>query len=337
MKEDRRRGVSYFGCRNPRHVRADLALLAENGFTYVVHTVSENDLAYHRGTLEEIFTLTHEAGLEVHADPWGVGRLFGGEAFSDLLARKPELRQVDCLGRPLPCLCPGRPEVEELMAKWVEVVAGAGADWVFIDEPHLHISREDTGALIRGDRSLWSCRCPGCVTRYEAWAAEPMPVQRTQRVEAFRRRTVLDLIRRLASRGREAGLKVSLCVLPPEIGGDTALPLEAASTLKEIDVLGSDPYWIHAGLEAGAFVGRTAETVRRIARDAGMSPQVWIQGFRIPAGREPEILTAVAAARQAGVEDLAVWGFEACGHMSYLKPDNPERTWSAILKAFSET
>ncbi len=330
MKEIRKRGVSYFGCRNPRHVKADLAMLAGNGFTYVVHTVSENDLAYHRGTLEEIFALTREAGLEVHADPWGVGRLFGGEAFSDLLARKPELRQVDCRGRPLPCLCPGRPEVEELMEQWIEVVAGAGADGVFIDEPHLHIPREETGAL-------WSCRCPRCMARYEAWASEPMPVQRTERVETFRHRTVLDLIRKLAVLGHEAGLKVSLCVLPPEIGGDTALPLEAAATVKEIDTLGSDPYWIHAGLEAGAFVGRTAETVRRIARDAGMSSQVWIQGFRVPAGREPEIRTAVTAARQAGVEDLAVWGFEACGHMSYLKPDDPKRTWSAILEAFNET
>ena len=41
-------GVSYFGNRILRHVAADMEGLAADGFTGVLHTFSENDLAYYR-------------------------------------------------------------------------------------------------------------------------------------------------------------------------------------------------------------------------------------------------------------------------------------------------
>ena len=41
-----RAGVSYFGVRILRHVRRDLADIAARGYTAVLHTFSENDLAY---------------------------------------------------------------------------------------------------------------------------------------------------------------------------------------------------------------------------------------------------------------------------------------------------
>ena len=77
-----RTGVSYFGVRIPRHVRRDLEDIAARGYTAVLHTFSENDLAYYRGTMAEIVAASHELGLEVQMCPWGVGRTFGGEAES---------------------------------------------------------------------------------------------------------------------------------------------------------------------------------------------------------------------------------------------------------------
>src|SRR5207244_6622216 len=47
-------GVSYFGVRILRHVRRDLQDIAARGYTGVLHTFSVNDLAYYRGTLEDI-------------------------------------------------------------------------------------------------------------------------------------------------------------------------------------------------------------------------------------------------------------------------------------------
>src|SRR3954447_1543823 len=71
-------GCSYFGVRIVRHVARDMEDLARRGFTGVLHTFSENDLAYYRGTMRRIFEVSHDLGLEVQTNPWGLGRTFGG-------------------------------------------------------------------------------------------------------------------------------------------------------------------------------------------------------------------------------------------------------------------
>ena len=47
-------GCAYFGVRIARHVERDLDDLVDRGFGGVLHTFSENDLAYYRGTMREI-------------------------------------------------------------------------------------------------------------------------------------------------------------------------------------------------------------------------------------------------------------------------------------------
>src|SRR5207248_6413740 len=49
-----RAGCSYFGVRILRHVRRDLEDIAARGYTDVLHTFSENDLVYYRGTMGDI-------------------------------------------------------------------------------------------------------------------------------------------------------------------------------------------------------------------------------------------------------------------------------------------
>src|ERR671915_565871 len=87
-------GCSYFGVRIPRHVERDLDDMVRRGFGGVLHTFSENDLAYYRDTMKRIVELSHERGLEVQMNPWGVGRTFGGEAESRFLAFRPDVWQV---------------------------------------------------------------------------------------------------------------------------------------------------------------------------------------------------------------------------------------------------
>ena len=54
-----------------------MADLAERGYSGVLHTFSENDFAYYRGTMAEIVAVSHDQGLFVHASSWGLGRPFG--------------------------------------------------------------------------------------------------------------------------------------------------------------------------------------------------------------------------------------------------------------------
>ncbi|MDX6517510.1 MAG: hypothetical protein QOF50_356, partial [Gaiellaceae bacterium] len=82
-------GCSYFGVRILRHVERDLDDLVARGYTSVLHTFSENDLTYYRGTMEQIVGASKQRGLEVQMCPWGVGRTFGGEAESRFVTMHP--------------------------------------------------------------------------------------------------------------------------------------------------------------------------------------------------------------------------------------------------------
>jgi hypothetical protein len=46
-----------------------------------------------------------------------------------------------------------------------------------------------------------------------------------------------------------------------------------------------------------------------------------------------DIHVAIRVAREAGIEDLWTWGFEACGHMSALRGSAPELIWEALTDA----
>lgn len=47
-------GVSYFSARTLRHVQADLADMVAHHCTYVIHCLTETDLAYYADTMREI-------------------------------------------------------------------------------------------------------------------------------------------------------------------------------------------------------------------------------------------------------------------------------------------
>ena len=113
-----------------------MAALAERGFTGVLHTFTENDLAYYRETMREIVAASHEAGLEVQIGPWGVCQMFGGEAESRFTAWHPEVGQVLDDGRGTPSGCPNNPRVREFVRGWIDAAIDTGADRIFCDEPH---------------------------------------------------------------------------------------------------------------------------------------------------------------------------------------------------------
>src|SRR4051794_3469013 len=99
-------GCSYFGNRILNHVREDMRELRDMGCTYVVHTFSENDMLFYPDTIRQMVDITHEAGMEAHIDPWGVGRVFGGEAFSNFASQNVDAMQMVSDGKPVGSACP---------------------------------------------------------------------------------------------------------------------------------------------------------------------------------------------------------------------------------------
>jgi N-acetylmuramic acid 6-phosphate etherase len=316
----KRAGVSYFGVRILRHVRRDLQDIAARGYTAVLHTFSENDLAYYRGTMADIVGASHGLGLEVQMCPWGLGRTFGGEAESRWVTMHPEACQVLDDGRPVATGCLNNPAYRAFCKDWADAALEAGTDYVFWDEPHWTVP-EHVGIH---DPERWACCCDVC---RELAGGTPTP--------AFRETSLVDFLREMAGHVASRGGKNTICLLPLTEGAHGIGDWDAVAALPGLDVFATDPYWKNFDEPAGTFVGRFATLLAETAARHGVQPQLWLPSFGLTRADIPDLEAAVASTRAAGIDDVWTWGYEACGHMTHLAtPDSP-LVWEAVTKALT--
>jgi hypothetical protein len=320
-------GTSYFGNRILRHVAEDMKHLTDKHFTYVVHTFSENDFRFYKDTMKDIVKISRDLGLETIVDPWGVGKVFGGEAFSEYISRKPEICQILSDGKPSANACLNNPIFRSFMHEWIDAAVAAKPDYLFWDEPHFYLSN-----WMGGRPDTWGCRCTCCKKKFEEQYNKALPETETDEVKEFKHKSMLDFLQEMINYTHEAGVKNSLCTLPLSAGKEKAF-MELAS-LKNLDNFGTDPYWYAFKKDAAEYVRDFSEKVVKCCTEKNLEGHIWIQGFSVPEGREEEIYTAVDEAVKAGVRDLAVWGFDACSFISCIKPANPKKTWDIICDAF---
>jgi hypothetical protein len=321
-------GTSYFGNRIVRHVAADMEALAERGFTGVLHTYTENDLTYYRSTLNEIVRRSQEAGLVVQIGPWGVCRMFGGEAESGFVPANMEIGQVLETGRRVPAGCANQPRVRAFVREWIDAAIDTGAEYIFCDEPHW--THPQHFGL---DPRHWGCRCEVCRGLFRERFGEDMPAELTPEVLAFREDSMVDFIGDFVAHVAAQGAKPTICPLPHTEGPHGIKDWSRLAALPGLDTLATDPYWRALDEPLEPFVREYSRRVAQLAGEHDLVPQIWIQGFGVPAAEASDIATAVRIAREEGVEDLWVWGFEACGHMTTLAPDDPEAVWETTVEA----
>jgi hypothetical protein len=323
-------GVSYFGVRDPRHARRDLDEIASAGFTDVVHTFSEHDLRYHTGDVARLVAETRARGLSPAVDPWGVGGLFGGEAYSELALTDLACRQIDASGRSVPAACPNAPATRDLLLRWTCAAIELGPDRLFWDEPHFYL-----GALRSGPPSP-CCRCASCT---EAWSraggGRSLPPEGDPGLARFR----VDSLRRLLETALEAAHRVgevrhTLCLLPRgEYAAAGSDDWAVFARLRGLERLATDPYWMDRPVDPPDFVRRHAAPLAAICRDTGRTLEVWIQGIRIASGRERDIERAAAAAVECGAGSVAFWSFRGTERMSWLACADPDAAWAAMKAA----
>ena len=315
--------ASYFGNRMARHVAADMEALRALGCERVVHTFSENDLAYYAGTLREIVALSRDAGLDVALDPWGVARIFGGEAYSHWLLEDPDLAQRGRSGRPLAGACLNHPRLRERLFGWIDAAAATGARRIFWDEPHW-VPRGP------GNPDGEICACEHC-RRIAGTLVKRSPAE----IARLRGEAVVRLLAELTAYAERRGLASSICVLPQGVIDQPPLDWDELAGLPGVTEFGTDPYWQAFGIdtpeERDAFIDRHATAALGAAHRAGVECLLWLQAFRVPAGREEDLFAGTRRLLAHQPDCVAIWGFEACAHMSTLACGNPDRVWHGLI------
>ena len=317
-------GCAYFGVRIARHVERDLDDLARRGFTGVLHTYSENDLTYYRDTMKRIVGASHDRGLEVQMNPWGVGRTFGGEAESRFVTMNPDACQVLDDGRRVAAACLNHPRYRAFCAEWADAALDAGADLVFWDEPHWVVP-EHVGV---DDVRRWGCVCDVCRERFGGG----LPAELDDEVLAFREASLVDFLGELTAHVRARGGRNTICLLPAVEGAHGVRNWDAVASLPGVDVFATDPYWKSFDEEAGPFVRRFATLLVETAQRHGVRSELWVPAFRLTAADIPDLEDAVRAARDAGVQRVWVWGYEACVHMSHLATPDSLEVWERVCE-----
>ena len=322
-------GCSYFGARIVRHVARDMADLAHLGYTGVLHTFSENDLAYYRDTMREIVAVSHGLGLEVQMNPWGLGRTFGGEAESRFVTLKPHACQVLDDGRRVAAACLNNPEYRAYCRAWADAALEAGADRVFWDEPHW-VEPEHVGV---DDTARWGCRCDLCRLLYDARHGVDMPTALTPEVAAFREASLVDFLGDMVAHVATRGGRSTICLLPVVEGAQGVTDWDAVASLPGLDTFATDPYWNCFDQPAVPFVERFARLLAETSARNGVSSELWVPSFRLTAADVPDLEAAIAVARAEGVTNLWTWGYEACKHMSHLATPDSDVVWRAVTNA----
>lgn len=328
-------GASYFGSRILKHVRNDMAKMRNEGCNFVVHTMSEHDILYHPQNMVDIVKVSRDIGLEVFLDPWGIGRVFGGESFSVFVKQFPDSRQRLNFAEgeiKVNKACLNTKAFKDKMIHWIELAASTGAEGVFWDEPHLFYG--EFTELFGQTKEIWGCSCPTCKDIFKDRYGYEMPLEFTEDIKEFRQDTILNFLGFLSGTSSRKGMKNAVCVFPvmePKYG---IYQWEKLVAMKNIDIFGSDPYWFSYDKNVKDYVGKVSSDVVQLCKKHNKEPQIWIQGYRVPEGREEEVRTAINVAFNSGVRNIATWCFEAGACMSFISSSRPEIVWNIITDEY---
>ena len=327
-------GISYFGNRDPKHVKKDLQELKKIGFGTIVHTFSENDNKFYKQTMKEIIKISKDLGFEVWIDPWGYGGIFGGEAFSGFLQDNPLETQVTNKGERVGAVCFNSEKFNKFMKEWIDSVQEIGGETIFWDEPHYKIL-QPFGRF----PEEYTCRCKKCQNSFFEKYGYEMPEKFNKDISDFRNNVAVEFFTEMTEYASEKGLKNNLCFLPQESEEIGIKDYEKISSLETITNIGSDPYWYGYGKPVEEFVGNTADKIKKLQKKYNKESHIWIQSFKVPKDRENEIKKAAEILKVKKIDKIMFWGIKGCEVISSISSDNPEKVWKNIIdivKAFEE-
>jgi hypothetical protein len=80
-------------------------------------------------------------------------------------------------------------------------------------------------------------------------------------------------------------------------------------------------------------VRTTTKKVVEISARYKKEPQIWVQAYGVPQGRESEVGRAVEVIAEEGVKNIAAWSYRA-GAPMYLASADPDKVWEVLGRAY---
>ncbi|MDP3989994.1 MAG: family 10 glycosylhydrolase [archaeon] len=320
------KGISYYGSHFPEHIQADFKEIKEQGCDYVVLAASEYDIEFYQGSLKTMVEQAHSKGLKVFIDLWAFGGAFGGEAASFFIGRNPDSCQVSSRDEHLPRACFNQQKFQDFIEHTINFCLDyLNLDGFFWDEPHFFKSKTDES---------WGCYCQVCRDKFEQTYHTPMPTDLTPEVADFRNKSCLTFLQKFSKliKQKKPNVLISICCFPKS-KDKYGFDWDEICQIEEIDIFGSDPYWMTKNKDVN-YVEEVTKEVVEVAKRHNKKSEIWIQLFKIPQGREDEIKQAVEYAAKQNPDYISAWTFRAAQN-SVLECGDWKKSWSTLKEAYS--
>lgn len=326
--------VSYYGLGYAEHVEQDFLEMKEHGCDTVVLAITEFDMDFWMPNLNNIVKKAHEVGLRVIADPWGIGKYFGGEQISLFLQNNVHNRQVSAFtDEVLNFACFNTQSFRDYFLNCcMKIAQNTEVDGFFWDEPH-YAYPKSYASITGGAGDDWSCRCPVCKKKFEDYYGYEMPRIMNDDVKQFRWREAIVILRETSKALKEynPALEITCCV-------HATLNTYYVTELRGYDnwdLVASCPYFdvfsttiISWDLPEKFFADITERTVR-MAKKYNKQSERWIMGYNKSPKDLAQVDKVVDLYESMGVDRLATWTYRG-GYGTVVQAENPLALWDRI-------
>ena len=326
--------VSYYGLNYEEHAERDFREMKEHGCDTVILAITEFDMDFWMPNLNNIVKKAHEVGLRVIADPWGIGKYFGGEQVSLFLQNNTHNRQVSAFtDEVLNFACFNTQSFRDYFRNCcMKIAQNTEVDGFFWDEPH-YAYPKSYASITGGAGDDWSCRCPVCKKKFEEYYGYEMPRIMNDDVKQFRWREAMVILRETSKALKEynPALEITCCV-------HATLNTYYVTELRGYDnwdLVASCPYFdvfsttiISWDLPEKFFADVTERTVR-MAKKYNKQSERWIMGYNKSPKDLAQVDKAVDLYESMGVDRLATWTYRG-GYGTVVQAENPLALWDRI-------
>ena len=325
-------GCSYFGNYHLRHVKTDFQELKETGFNSLTLCLSEHDLQFYKQTCIEMVALAKDLEFEVYLDPWGLGKVFGGEPYSWFVAKYPSECQVLEDGTQVPHACPNSKAFREYVSEWIHAACSTQADYLLWDEPHLYIP-----GWAAPSKGTFACHCRTCQKNFRNIVGYKLPKIMNDDIKNWQITVLLDFLNYCTQLTHTQGKKNIVIFLPNIPGKHGGISWDRVGELNHLSMFGTDPYWVWDKQELEPYVRQFSAHIKSICDAHHWEPQIWLQAMDIPAGLEDDMVRGMQLCMDEGIRNIQFWSYNCCQHISWVRCGNAELGWKKICDAVKMT